>query len=192
MLFLCGFIIGFLVVYAFSPFIFKTKICCGSDGNKAGQMWLEFPTSCAPGMYSLTRDFWLNWWSQFHVTASAARVSKILVHFILYYLVHLGLSAVAGFVLGILSLKLYRFGVFAVGQCLGLIVALSVLCTPLHNYFDSNITYGLFMATSCCVFGSLSYKYEKPIVVITTASGGSLAFLYGKAFFYIYFVIPLM
>ena len=56
----------------------------------------------------------------------------------------------------------------------------------------SNITYGLFMATSCCVFGSLSYKYEKPIVVITTASGGSLAFLYGKAFFYIYFVIPLM
>ena len=46
----------------------------------------------------------------------------------------------------------------------------------------SNVTYGVFMATSCCIFGSLSCKYEKPIVVITTASGGSLVFLYGKLF----------
>ncbi len=36
------------------------------------------------------------------------------------------------------------------------------------------------MATSCCIFGSLSCKYEKPIVVMTTASGGSLVFLYGE------------
>lgn len=93
--------------------------------------------------------------------------------------VHLGVSAVIGVVIGILSLNLYRLGVFAVGQCLGLIVALSVLCTPVHVYFDSNVTYGLFMATSCCVFGSLSCKFEKPIVVMTTACGGSLVFLYG-------------
>lgn len=36
------------------------------------------------------------------------------------------------------------------------------------------------MATCCCLFGSLSCKFEKPIVVVTTASGGSLVFLYGK------------
>ena len=47
----------------------------------------------------------------------------------------------------------------------------------------SNITYSLFMATSCCIFGSLSCKYEKPIVVMTTTSGGSLVFLYGRLFF---------
>ena len=35
--------------------------------------------------------------------------------------VHLGVSALIGVVLGILSLNLYRLGVFAVGQCLGLV-----------------------------------------------------------------------
>ena len=37
------------------------------------------------------------------------------------FLVHLGISAVIGVILGILSLYLYRLGVFAVGQCLGLV-----------------------------------------------------------------------
>jgi hypothetical protein len=41
-LFLCGFTVGFLVVYAFSPLIFKTKICCGAEGHRAGQLRLEF------------------------------------------------------------------------------------------------------------------------------------------------------
>ncbi|XP_046847436.1 transmembrane protein 198-like [Xenia sp. Carnegie-2017] len=97
--------------------------------------------------------------------------------------VHLGVSVLLGLIFGILSLKLYRLGVFAIGQCLGLIVALSVLCTPIHVYFDSDVTYSLFMGTLCFIFGSLSCKYEKPIVVLATASGGSLCFLYGMDHF---------
>lgn len=36
-------------------------------------------------------------------------------------LVHLGISTIIGIVLGTLSLRLYHLGVFAVGQCLGLV-----------------------------------------------------------------------
>ncbi|KXJ24772.1 hypothetical protein AC249_AIPGENE21036 [Exaiptasia diaphana] len=97
--------------------------------------------------------------------------------------VHLLISGVVGVFGGFLGCRLYRLGVFTIGECLGLIVALTILSTPLYVYFKSNATYGCFMATISLIFGSLAHFIEKPVLVLSTASSGSFCFLYGVDYF---------
>ncbi|KAL9954600.1 hypothetical protein ACROYT_G042162 [Oculina patagonica] len=96
---------------------------------------------------------------------------------------HVLFSALVGVFGGFLGCRLYRLGVFTIGECLGLIVGLTILSTPLYKYFHSNIAYAALMASISLMFGSLAHFYEKPVVVIATASAGSLAVLYGADYF---------
>ncbi|XP_020606832.1 uncharacterized protein LOC110045571 [Orbicella faveolata] len=96
---------------------------------------------------------------------------------------HVLFSALVGVFGGFLGCRLYRLGVFTIGECLGLIVGLMILSTPLYKYFHSNIAYAALMASVSLMFGSLAHFYEKPVVVIATACAGSLAVLYGADYF---------
>ncbi|KAJ7371074.1 hypothetical protein OS493_028238 [Desmophyllum pertusum] len=96
---------------------------------------------------------------------------------------HVLFSALVGVFGGFLGCRLYRLGVFTIGECLGLIVGLTILSTPLYKYFHSNIAYAALMATISLMFGSLAHFYEKPVVIIATACAGSLAVLYAIPMF---------
>ncbi|CAH3160866.1 unnamed protein product [Pocillopora meandrina] len=96
---------------------------------------------------------------------------------------HVLFSALVGVFGGFLGCRLYRLGVFTIGECLGLLVGLTILSTPLYKYFHSNIAYAALMATVSLMFGSLAHFYEKPVVVIATACAGSFAVFYGADYF---------
>lgn len=96
---------------------------------------------------------------------------------------HILFSALAGIFGGFLGCRLYRLGVFSIGECLGLIVGLTILSTPFYKYFNSNIAYAALMASTSLMFGSLAHFYEKPVVVLATSCVGTLAFLYGIDYF---------
>ncbi|CAH3189129.1 unnamed protein product [Porites lobata] len=96
---------------------------------------------------------------------------------------HILFSALAGVFGGFLGCRLYRLGVFTIGECLGLIVGLAILSSPLYEYFHSNIAYAGLMAATSLMFGSLAHFYEKPVVVIATSCAGTLAVLYGVDYF---------
>ncbi|XP_048585996.1 uncharacterized protein LOC116615405 isoform X2 [Nematostella vectensis] len=97
--------------------------------------------------------------------------------------VHLLVSVIIGLFGGFLGFRLYRLGVFTIGECLGMIVALVVLSSPLKTYFRTDTSYACFMAAVSVAFGSLAHFYEKPIVVLSTVVSGSLAFFYGLDYF---------
>ncbi|XP_015779189.1 PREDICTED: uncharacterized protein LOC107357060 [Acropora digitifera] len=96
---------------------------------------------------------------------------------------HILFSVLAGAFGGFLGCRLYRLGVFSIGECLGLIVGLTILSTPCYKYFHSNVAYAALMALTSLMFGSLAHFYEKPVVVLATSCAGALAVLYGVDYF---------
>lgn len=96
---------------------------------------------------------------------------------------HLLVSLGVGAAVGLLALYLLRLGLFAIGAILGMIAAVLLLLTPLHDEITSNVPYAIFYIAFMIASGFMAVLLQKPFIVLCTSFGGMLAFLMGVDYF---------
>ncbi|XP_012561317.2 uncharacterized protein LOC100208052 isoform X1 [Hydra vulgaris] len=97
---------------------------------------------------------------------------------------HLIISCVVGILFGLLVSWLYRLGIFFLGKCLGALITIVALhTTSLHQYFNSNISITILLTVSGFIFGILTWKFEKPLMILATSFIGCFAALCGVDIF---------
>eukprot|EP00041_Stephanoeca_diplocostata_P013924 m.249165 g.249165 ORF g.249165 m.249165 type:complete len:605 (+) comp19516_c1_seq1:184-1998(+) len=98
---------------------------------------------------------------------------------------HVGVSIGVGLIGGLITLKLLRLGLFAVGACMGLLIGVIIIYTPLHNesFFSTNYGFTVYYASFAFVFGVVAMFAEKHTIVFSSALAGSFVFALGVDYF---------
>ena len=98
---------------------------------------------------------------------------------------HVAVSVGIGIVGGAIGLAVFRCGLFALGACFGLVIAVLLLATPLHedSFFESNAGFGTFYGGCALVMGIVALVFTRAMVVLGTSAGGAYAFLLGLDYF---------
>lgn len=97
-----------------------------------------------------------------------------------YREVHIGSSVAVGLVIGVLTTSLYRFGVFLIGKCLGILVALFILHSAVDVHTTSKLLISGIVTVMAFIFGSLTWRCERPLLILSTSLLGSFFVLCGK------------
>ena len=86
---------------------------------------------------------------------------------------------------GLLSLFVFRIGLFLIGMCFGLLLALGLHLTPIRDesWLDNQAEVIAFYTGLMLVGGIASLFLRKVFVILTTSIGGSLLFLLGIEYF---------
>ncbi|XP_057316752.1 uncharacterized protein LOC130657766 [Hydractinia symbiolongicarpus] len=96
-----------------------------------------------------------------------------------YREVHIGSSVAFGLVVGVLTTSLYRFGVFLIGKCLGILVALFILHSAVDVHTTSKLLISGIVTIMAFIFGSLTWRCERPLLILSTSLLGSFFVLCG-------------
>lgn len=98
---------------------------------------------------------------------------------------HIIVSVIVAIFCGLLARYLLRVGLFLIGMCFGLLVALGLIASPLHTikFFHTNAAVITLYIACMTVFGVLTLFLRKVFVVITTSFGGALLFILGVDYF---------
>jgi len=98
---------------------------------------------------------------------------------------HIVVSCGVGFVGGLITLFVMKLGLFAIGACLGVLLGLIAMATPLREqaFFEHNYAFIVFYGCCALLFGLLATLMEKLFIVMTTAIAGTLIFSLGIDYF---------
>ena len=90
-----------------------------------------------------------------------------------------------GLVGGLLALFVIKVGLFAVGACLGCLVGMVAMSTPLSQqpFFDHNYAIPVFYGSLALSLGLVATLAQKFFIVLTTALIGTLIFFLGIDYF---------
>lgn len=94
-------------------------------------------------------------------------------------------SLLCGFVVALLAVRLLRIGMFAIGAVLGVIVASALTPTVLGRVYPPNHHVGFYVGAVVLgiIFGLIALAFQKPMVILATAYGGSFGCFFGIGYF---------
>lgn len=96
------------------------------------------------------------------------------------------ISCVAGLIFGgLLSLKLLRLGIFCLGACIGILLGMLALYSPLQDesFFSKSYAYDVYYGSFAFVFGVIALFIQQKMLVFATALVGSFMFVLGLDYF---------